>query len=285
MTIKQTLQNSAKILQKAQITSARLDAEVILSFVLNKPKEFLYTYPETAMRTDAINRVSSLTRKRATGYPIAYITNQKEFFGLDFFVNEDVLIPRPETETLAENVQCLIFKSNDKITIADIGTGSGCIAVAIAKGISSRSKDRGNIDIIATDISPTALKIAKRNARQHKVLSKIKFLQGDMLEPIKNKRIDILIANLPYVESKLKNKRDIKHEPGSALFSGPDGLKHYHDFFEQVVGLKFKPKHILIEFDPKQKVALKKIIKKSLPSAKITSLGQPTFHFHIILTK
>ncbi|NQT50253.1 peptide chain release factor N(5)-glutamine methyltransferase [Candidatus Kuenenbacteria bacterium] len=283
MTIKQVLQNGYKKLHKNHITSPHLDAEVILSFVLKKPKEFLYTYPEQEINKTINQKINSLIEKRAKHYPVAYITNNKEFFGLDFFVNEDVLIPRPETELLVEECLRCIWKQRaakshpdvrngrDRslhlgtylgLHVAEIGTGSGCISISLAKN--SKAK------IIATDISAAALKVAKRNARKHKVLSKIKFYQGNLLEPIKNKKIDILVANLPYLDTNYKNllnssdKKALRFEPSLALYSGKEGLDHYAEFFEQVAELKHKPKLILVEFGPKQTSALKKIIHQHL---------------------
>lgn len=283
MTIKQTLQNGYKALQKAGIASAHLDAEVILSFVLKKPKEYLYTYPEKILSKDAIHRVSELVKKRSKFYPIAYLINRKEFFGLDFYVNENVLVPRPETESLVEECLRYVRSGRDRsLRIAEIGTGSGCIAVALARHFDSRSKDRGKIKIFATDISAAALKIATRNARKHRVLSKIKFLKGNLLEPLKNKKLDLIVANLPYLDSDYKNllnssdKKALKFEPKIALYSGKDGLDHYADFFEQVAKLKHKPKFILIEFGPKQTTALKKIIKLNLPQVKLTKVHPGT---------
>ena len=286
-TIKQLLTEANSKLRKNSIKTARLDAEVILSFVLNRPKEYLYTYPEGIVSKDTINRFLTLIKKRSSHYPIAYLTNNKEFFGLDFYVDENVLVPRPETESLVEETlkevkTRLIASPHSEINIAEIGTGSGCIAVALAKEVETRLIASPPIKIMATDISAAALKIARRNARKHKVLSRIKFYQGNLLEPLKNKKIDLIVANLPYLDSDYKNllnssdKKALKFEPSLALYSGKEGLNHYAEFFEQVAELKHKPKFILVEFGPKQTSALKKIIHQNLGPAKLTKVQPGT---------
>jgi len=267
MNIKQALDYGAKILAETihelSLRTARLDAEVILSFVLKKPREFLYTYPEmeldpsTSLRTGSkcVQSFDKLIKKRTQYYPIAYITNNKEFFGLNFYVDERVLIPRPETELLVENVVGTIHElSLQKMIIAEIGTGSGCIAISLAKNC--------NCKIIATDISKKALQVAKKNAKTHKVLSKIQFLRGDLLEPIKNKKINILVANLPYLTN---NYSGLKYEPQLALKAGARGLVLYKKLFSQIVARKNKPKQVYIEIAHEQAHALTQIIKKFFP--------------------
>jgi release factor glutamine methyltransferase len=268
MTIKQLLQYSNKII------SARLDAEVILSFVINKPKEFIYTYPEHKLTKGQEKKFVNLIKRRSKGEPVAYLVGKKEFYGRDFFVNKDVLVPRPETEFLVEECKSKIAKiqkyKNMRI-IAEIGTGSGCIAVTLAKEILDAK-------IIATDICEKALKVAKINARQHKVLSRIKFYKGSLLEPIENQKIDILIANLPYGwnewnpavrEQRGKNNCSmetigLKFEPSKALFTEEKGLKLYRLLLEQISELKDKPKLILFEIDPRQKNEIKKLTDQIL---------------------
>ncbi len=290
-TIKQALASAYQQLNQAKIKTAHLDAELILCFVLKKSKEFLYTYPKQEIKKPKNQEINTLIKKRTTNYPLAYLINQKEFFKLNFFVNKDVLIPRPETEALVS--ECLKQITNypaKTITIADIGTGSGCIPVAIAHNLEKQSKASQRIKILATDISSKALKVATKNAKQHKVKSKITFLHGDLLEPLKNKKLNILIANLPYLDPNYKNllksadQKSLNFEPSLALYSDQKGLAHYHDFFEQINQLKFKPNLILIEFGPKQTTGIKKIIKKYLPKAKITILPNQLGALKIQLT-
>jgi release factor glutamine methyltransferase len=261
-TIKQENKKAIKQLLNNKITSARLDAEVLLSFVLNKPKEFLYTYPDHKLTKSQQTKFTNLIKKRTNGVPVAYLTGQKEFYGRSFIVNKDVLIPRPETELIIDTIKQVNKKTKKQIIIADIGTGSGCIAITLAKELP-------NTKIIATDISTKALKVAKKNASKHKVLSKISFHQGNLLEPIKDKKIDILIANLPYLDPKWQTN-SIKHEPSLALYAKEKGLKLYRELLEQISQQKHQPKIILFEIDPRQKDSIKKVIKKILPLAEIS---------------
>lgn len=254
-----------KLLSTKKITS-QLDAEVILSFVINKPKEFIYTYPEFELTISQVKKFEELIKRRAKGEPVAYLTGKKEFYGRDFFVNKDVLVPRPETEVIIETLLSTPYSLLAK-TIAEIGSGSGCISITLAKEIPSAK-------IIATDVCDKALKVAKKNAKQHKVLSKIKFYKGSLLEPIRNKKIDILVANLPYGWQEWKNNCSmetvgLKFEPAKALFTEEKGLKLYRELLEQIADKKDKPKLILFEIDPRQKNEITKLIKKILPNFKV----------------
>ena len=205
--------------------------------------------------------------KRLRGWPIAYLTNQKEFYGLNFYVDQRVLIPRPETELLVEEVIKLLKATSYflKAAITDIGTGSGCIAVTLKKQLPKAK-------VLAIDVSKTALAVAKYNAKKHK--TKIKFYQGSLLSPIKNKKIDVIVANLPYGWPEWKNNtsaetKGLKFEPAKSLFTKEKGLYLYRQLFSQTAKLKNKPKLIFVEFDPRQKTALQNIIKKNLPEAKL----------------
>ncbi|MFH0779931.1 MAG: peptide chain release factor N(5)-glutamine methyltransferase [Parcubacteria group bacterium] len=262
MNIKTALFNATKKLKQKKITSALLDAEVILSFVVKKSREFIFAHPEHELTTKQLKHFKSLIDKRATHCPVAYITNNKEFYRLDFFVDKNVLIPRPETELLTEEIIKTAKQQNSK-TIADIGAGSGCIAISITKNIP-------NVRVIATDISASALKIAKRNAGRHNVLNRIKFYQGDLLKPICNKKIDIIVANLPYLPG--KKIRALKHEPQNALYAEKNGLAIYDKLFQQIASLKHLPKFILIEIDPRQTTSMKNVIGKYILKTKINIL-------------
>jgi len=255
MTIKQILINTKNI--------SPLDAEIILSFIVKKPKEFLYTYPEYKLTINQIKKFKNLVIRRSKGEPVAYLTNHKEFYGLDFYINKNILIPRPETETLIEEI--IKNEKNKKLIITDIGTGSGCIAITLAKFLPKAK-------IYATDICKKALSVASKNAKIHNV--KINFIQGNLLEPLKNKKIDIVVANLPYGWKEWKNNSStetsgLKFEPQKALFTKEGGLFLYLQLFSQLAKRKQKPKSIYGEFDPRQKKDLQKIIKKYLPEYKV----------------
>ncbi len=208
MTIRQSLSLWTKIKKASQ--SPLLDAELLLAHVLKKPREFLYTYPEKKLTSAQYQNFKKLINKRAKYWPIAYLTGIKEFYGLDFIVNKDVLIPRPETEELVDLAKGKI--------IVDVGTGCGNIAIAIAKKL-PQSK------VIATDISKKALDVARENAKKNKV--KVEFYQGSMLEALPKKyynKIDLIVSNPPYLPKNQANKKSLQHEPMVAL-TPPQGKK------------------------------------------------------------
>lgn len=266
--------------------SPNLDAEVLLSYVLKKDRAWLYANPDKKLSRLQLTTYNLLIRKRANYVPVAYLTGHKEFFGLDFRVTPSVLIPRPETELLVEmSLKNLQSKILNLKSVIDLGTGSGCIVVSLAKN----SK---KIKLYAIDNSSAALKIAKINARRHGVARKIKFLRGNLLSPflqpkILNLKSSIILANLPYLTPKQYNSnRDLKHEPRSALVGGRNGLKYYRELFEELrifrhAGLDPASRSmdsrlrgnesivLLIEHNPSQKRAIESLTKRFFPKAKI----------------
>lgn len=242
------------------------DIELILAYVLKKSREFIIAHPEHKLTKLQITNSKLLIKKRLKGLPIAYITGHKEFYGLDFKVNKNVLIPRPETELMVDETLKI---TNGKTIIADIGTGSGCIIITLAGLIK-------NCKLFGMDISEKALAVAKQNAKVRNVYKKIKFLKGDLLEPIlKNKKFVIgnsslvILANLPYLTpTQIKNSPTIKYEPKSALTAGSDGLKYYRQLFKQIKMLR-NVSYALCEIDPNQTLKIKKLIKRELPETTI----------------
>ncbi len=237
----------------SNIDSPQLDAEVLLSFVLKKNKTFLYTYPEKKLSKPQTDKFKILIKQRAKNIPSAYLTKQKEFFGLNFYVDKRVLIPRPETEIIVEQASELIKKYKLK-SLADIGTGSGCIAITLKKLFPK-------LKVLASDISLPALAVAKKNARLNKV--RIQFKKGDLLTPYKHLKIDILVANLPYLSQEIYNSaKTIKHEPKTALFAKKQGLEYIENTIKQIVKLNIRAKFLLLEIDPSQSKKLKKKLNK-----------------------
>jgi release factor glutamine methyltransferase len=251
--------------------SPQLDAEVLLCFALNKPKEYLYANPDQQLRA---SNYMGLIKKRAEGIPVAYLTNQKEFYGLNFYVDRSVLIPRPETEGLVE----LILSHRSSLiphpSVLDIGTGSGAIIISLAKAFSNSQEFKNGY--FASDISTAALKVARRNAKKYDV--QITFKQGSLLKPWKKQKFDIIVANLPYLAS--ETDVSTKFEPKSALIAAKQGLALYEDLFVQISSLNparttavvqsggTLPSSLIFEIGHDQASTIKKLAKKLLPAYK-----------------
>lgn len=231
MNILRALSYGSTIFTKVS-NSPALDTEILLSHVLKKDRAFLFTYPEKKLTHSQEKKFKNLIVRRKKHEPVAYIVGYKEFYGLAFFVNHDVLIPRPETEKLVEKVIAhLKTKSCQlKTSICDLGTGSGCLAIALAKNLP-------NIQIWATDISRSALKIAKINAKMHRVSKHIKFVCSDLFSKIPQKiKFDVIVANLPYLSQKQYKVAQLeikKYEPQLALVGGKTGMEIYKKLLSQ----------------------------------------------------
>jgi release factor glutamine methyltransferase len=201
-----------------------LDASVLLAYIINKPRTWVMAHPELALTNEQQNQLSESLTRLENGEPFPYVLGHWEFFGLDFEVTPDVLIPRPETELLVEKAIVWLQESPVRRTVADIGTGSGAIAVALAVNIP-------DADLLATDISPQALQVAKRNAQKMGVDSRIEFFECDLLPnkiTFMNNHLpfDLICANLPYIPTQTLSQLPIfGHEPTVALDGGADGLE------------------------------------------------------------
>lgn len=262
-TIKQFLIYSSQEL-KDESPTPFLDMEILASHVLKKDRSYLYTHPELMLSDSQIKKLSSLENRRRKGEPIAYIVNKKEFYGLEFYIDRNVLIPRQETETLVE----LLLKTigiAQKTIVADIGTGSGCIGISIAK--------YSNAKVFATDISSKALKIAKLNSIKNGVENKITFDECDILPAyFRNKENFFMISNLPYVNSRsYKNlPRNVKkYEPKIALEAGKDGLRYYKKLFKALRKNNLKPNHLFLEIDPYTENYAKDLARRAFPASQV----------------
>ena len=214
ITIEKTLADAAEKLAEVS-DSPRLDAETLLAWVLDAPRNHLFTHPEEELNDESAREFSDALARRHQGEPVAYITGSKEFWSLLLKVNRDTLVPRPETETLVEQALLLIPRDRP-CRILDLGTGSGAIAIAIAS-------ERPNCEIVATDASRDALEVAKENAKQHG-LDNIRFVEGSWTEPVADKSFDFVVSNPPYVRVGDPALDELRYEPRSALAAGPDGL-------------------------------------------------------------
>ena len=218
-------------LQKQKIKTHRIDSEILLSKVLNKSREQILIRLNQNMKNTEVFAFDNLIQRRLNKEPVAYIINEKEFWSKKFHVNKNTLIPRPETELLVEDL-IKIYK-NKKISLLDVGTGSGCIIISL---LSELSNSKG----VGIDISSRALKIAKQNALLHKVENNIKFYNKSIIK-LFNCKFDLIVSNPPYIDTKnIKNLDDDikKYEPLIALNGGNDGL----DVIKKVI---YKAKEIL----------------------------------------
>lgn len=214
MNIESALATTTRTLQSVS-DSPRLDAELLLMSVLDRPRSHLFAHPDKALDAEEAARLSALVERRLNYEPVAYLTGEKEFWSLSLTVSPETLVPRPETELLVEEALALI-PQDSSMAILDLGTGSGAIAIAIAS-------ERPLCDIVATDLSAPALTIAAANAERHE-LANITFLQGDWLEAVADQAFDIIVSNPPYVADNDVAMDKLPCEPRSALVAGEDGL-------------------------------------------------------------
>jgi release factor glutamine methyltransferase len=201
---------------------AERDAETLMLHLIERNRAYLLAHPEAELAAEAEDRYSALIQRRFAGEPIQYITGECEFYGLPFRVTRDVLIPRPETEHLVEKVAQLAASFVNP-RIVDIGTGSGAIAVALAHLLPSAQ-------ITAIDLSASALHVARANAERNGVAGRIRFVHGDLFEPVSGEFFEIAVSNPPYVPENDRNALAVEvreHEPELALFAGADGLDVY----------------------------------------------------------
>jgi release factor glutamine methyltransferase len=199
-----------------------MNAELLLMFTLSCDRAYLYAHPERDLSADELSQYHAALAERSRGVPAQYITGHQEFWGMDLIVSPAVLIPRPETEHVVEAVlECARQTGSIKLRIADVGTGSGCIALALAKELP-------NAEIHAIDVSAQALEIARANAARHQMQSRIRFHQGDLLEGFEDEFFDMVVSNPPYVGESEEDQVQLevrKFEPRNAVFAGPKGTE------------------------------------------------------------
>jgi release factor glutamine methyltransferase len=241
MTVRAALKTAIERFTVAAVPSGALAAELLLMAASGRDRTWLYAHPEHILDVPTGRNFIELIEKRVSGIPTQYLTGRQEFWGLSFQVEPGVLIPRPETEHLIEVVLARIASRRDApLRIADIGTGSGCIAVALAKELPAAT-------ILATDVSAPALAIARRNAVAHHVESQITFLHADLLTPLNPAApsapqstdfgpFDIIVSNPPYISKNSADElpREVRdHEPSTALYGGALGFEFYKRLIDQ----------------------------------------------------
>lgn len=261
MTLKQVLNRATGILVANNIEEAGLECELLLRHALRLSRVQLYLDLDHELRAKEEEDFWHLIKRRLNGEPTAYIIGHREFYGLDFYVEPGVFIPRPESELLVE--QALKLAHNRPVSsIAEIGTGCGAIAISLALNLP-------RVKIYATDISASALKVAQFNCQKHGVVNRICLLQGDMLDPLPEP-VDLIIANLPYVkEGKLPQISSVSFEPLEALGGGGDGLVKIRQLCHQV-GDRLCPEGcLLLEIGQGQARAVTTLLSRFFPSAEI----------------
>ncbi len=257
MTIKEAIKYGSDLLKENKIEDYSIKVKILISFITGIKKDILINYEDVEILDNKLEIYIYNLNKIIEGVPIQYITKKQEFMRLDFFVDENVLIPQPDTEILVEEVLKISKLYNKKINILDLCTGSGAIAVSLAKYI----KD---VNIIATDISKNAIEIAEKNAIKNNVENKIKFVVSDMFKNIENK-FDIIVSNPPYIETKEIEKlsKEVKNEPIIALDGGNDGIKYYKIIADNYNKFLNIGGYLLLEIGYNQGESVSKLFKNS----------------------
>lgn len=231
VTIRQAVLSATEDLARAGVPEPRLTAMTLLAEILHKDRIYILTRPEETLVEETLHRFQDAVARRVRGEPLQYILGHQEFYGLDFLVTPDVLIPRPETELIVEQV--LARHRVARPLIIDVGTGSGCIAIALAVHLPTAR-------LLALDISESALAVARQNAERHGVAERIEFLPSDLFSAVRRRephvQADFIVANLPYIadQEAATLPRDVReYEPAVALFSGPDPLGFHRRLLQE----------------------------------------------------
>lgn len=253
-TIDNWLRQSTVKLQTVGIATARLDVLVLLCDELGRDKAWVLAHPEYVLKGSVVNKLHTKVMQRAQHIPLAYLRGKAEFYGREFVVNEHVLVPRPESEAMIELLKESVGRRSSgvdkEMLIVDVGTGSGCLAITAKLELPQTS-------VIATDIDPACLAVAKKNAQR--LRADIEILCGDLLlslPPIYHIPSTVVLANLPYIPTAYPINKAAAHEPKLALFSGEDGLDHYRELFVQIVQQQARPHYIITEAMHQQHTAL-----------------------------
>lgn len=266
MNLKEALLENSELLSLEGIEEARLEAEVLLRQVFGLNKAELYVHLEDELPPGQMEGLNQLIQRRLSHEPIAYITGHKEFFGLDFHVNHNTLIPRPETELLVEQALKL-GRDRHSLMIADIGTGCGAIAIALAAHLPQAQ-------VYAIDISASALEIASLNSKINRVDSRVHPMRGNLLQPL-SQPVHLIVANLPYIsDTKMGElpKEILLFEPKLALSGGPDGLQHISQLLTQAKDKLCARGAILLEISPEQNATVIDLARQYFPRDKAKTI-------------
>lgn len=271
-TVRRLLEWTEDFLRKKGFEGPRLEAQILLAHALGCQKIDLYVRHEEEPAEDKRTVFREMIRKRADGMPVAYLVGYREFYSLPFAVSPAVLIPRPETETLV--VQALgAMRSMESPHVLDIGTGSGCVAITLAKRHKSAR-------LTAVDVSPAALQVAAANADRHKLSDRVTFLEGDLFGPVNGHAFDVIVSNPPYIadaEFAALDRGVREFEPRAALAGGTDGLDFYRRIAAEAAGHLSPGGTVLVEIGATQGAAVRELFETQIGPTKVhlDSAGRP----------
>ena len=261
--LREAVQQTHRTLEASHIPDARLEAEVMLMNVMRLQRHDLFSQQETEVSPQQEQMLAQILERRLKREPLAYILQYKEFYGVNLLVNPNVLIPRPETECMVEHAlfMALMGMETPELVIADVGTGTGAIAINLALHLPAAR-------IHAVDIEDPVLDVAAYNIRAHNVADRVFLGKGDLLEPIPEP-VDLILANLPYIPTgRLPNLQpEVRWEPQLALDGGPEGLDLIRRLLEQAPGKLKDHGIILLELDPEQVPAVEAMAREIFPEA------------------
>ena len=271
--LRAAIQDTHRTLESAGIPDARLEAEVMVMDVMRMPRQAIFAEQESQVSPQQEEQLAAIVERRLTREPLAYILNYREFYGVNLLVNRDVLIPRPETETMVEHAlfMALMGMESRELVIADVGTGTGAIAVNLAIHLPAAR-------IYASDAYDATLDVAAYNVRMHNVADRVTLLKGDLLEPLPEP-VDVVVANLPYLPTDRipTLQPEIQWEPVVALDGGSDGLDHIRRLLSQASAAHGNENArlkshgvILLEMDPEQIAEAQSLASEAFPDAEIT---------------
>jgi release factor glutamine methyltransferase len=261
-TIADLIAEAGRALAGAGVPEARREAASLVGHVTGQGRTFLLTHPETIIARAGVQRLREMIGRRAAGEPLQYITGRQEFYGLDFEVNRDVLIPRPETELLVEKALELLRGKSAPTRVLDVGTGSGCIAIAILHELREARA-------VSLDLSVRALRVAARNAERHNVHERLAFAASDCFAALDPARavFDMIVSNPPYVakESLAGLQREVRdYEPRMALTPGGDGLRIIRRLLKDSARFLTMGGHLLIEIGFDQHEAINQLLERDV---------------------
>lgn len=256
MNIKQALEEARNILKSNNFEDSNIIAKELLSYVLKKDKVYLTINSDTALTDTEYAEFTKYIEQIIDGKPLQYITQKQEFMGIDFFVNEDVLIPQPDTEILVETVLDICKRyGKQSLRILDLCTGSGAIAISLSKIL--------NTQVFASDVSIKALKVAEKNNVMNN--TKVEFIESNLFEQINGEKFDIIVSNPPYIKNEeIKSlSKQVQNEPYIALAGGEDGLDFYRKIIDEAYKHINKNGYLCLEIGYDQKEDLIKLIKQN----------------------